>query len=167
MAEARSKAVHERDVAGAISIVDGILGNSPDDAEALMLKGSLLELQGRSGRSHGTVRQAVQSKPDYLPAHTAIISVHMQKGALDDASKQLEAMKKAAPNNPQTRYLEAQLAYQRKDFKTTRDVSQQLLKAAPRQSPVPPDGRRSRVSAGLLHPGRTFPQQGTCSKPLN
>ena len=130
MAEARSKAV-QNDVAGALSIVDGILGKSPDDAEALMLKGSLLELKGDQAAAMELYGKAVQSKPDYLPAHTAIIFVHMQKGALDDASKQLEAMKKAAPNNLQTHYLEAQLAYQRKDFKTTRDVSQQLLKAAP------------------------------------
>ena len=149
MAEARSKAV-QNDVAGALSIVDGILGKSPDDAEALMLKGSLLELKGDQAAAMELYGKAVQSKPDYLPAHTAIIFVHMQKGALDDASKQLEAMKKAAPNNLQTHYLEAQLAYQRRDFKTTRDVSQQLLKAAPNNPLFLQLGAHRRIDIGIL-----------------
>ena len=55
----------------------------------------------------------------------------MQKGAVDDAAKQLDEMKKFAPKSLQTLYLETQLAYQRKDYKKARDFSQQLLKAAP------------------------------------
>ena len=130
IADARSKAAQE-DISGALSIVDGILGKSPGDPEALMLKGSLLAYKGDQDAAMELYNKALQSKPDYLPAHTAIISLLMQKGAIDDAAKQLDAMRKVAPKNPQTVYLEAQLAYKRKDFKTVRDLSQQLLKTAP------------------------------------
>ena len=128
--QARTKAAQE-DVPGALSIVDGILDKTPGDPEALMLKASLLAFKGDQAGAMELYNRALQNKPDYLPAHTAIISSLMQKGALDDAAKQLEAMKKVAPKNLQTLYLDAQLAYQRKDFKSVRDISQQLVKAAP------------------------------------
>ena len=128
--QARTKAAQE-DVPGALSIVDGILEKTPVDPEALMLKASLLAFKGDQAGAMALYNGALQNKPDYLPAHTAIISSLMQKGALDDAAKQLEAMKKVAPKNLQTLYLDAQLAYQRKDFKSVRDISQQLVKAAP------------------------------------
>ena len=128
--QARTKAAQE-DIPGALSIVDGVLGKTPGDPEALMLKASLLAFKGDQVGAMELYNKALQSNPDYLPAHTAIISSLMQKGALDDATKQLEAMKKVAPKNLQTLYLDAQLAYQRKDFKSARDISQQLVKAAP------------------------------------
>lgn len=130
IASARTKAAQE-DISGALSIVDGILGKNPGEPEALMLKGSLLAYKGDQEGALELYNKALQSKPDYLPAHTAVITALMQKGAIDDAAKQLDAMRKVAPKNPQTLYLEAQLAYKRKDFKTVRDLSQQLLKTAP------------------------------------
>jgi putative PEP-CTERM system TPR-repeat lipoprotein len=96
-----------------------------------MLKSSLLAYKGDQESAMELYNKVLQSKPDYLPAHTAIIAALMQKDAIDDAAKQLDAMRKVAPKNPQTLYLEAQLAYKLKDFKTVRDLSQQLLKTAP------------------------------------
>ncbi len=40
-------------------------------------------------------------------------------------------MKKVAPRHPQTLYLQAVLAYDRKDFAAARDAIQQQLRAAP------------------------------------
>lgn len=130
LAEARAKSAQE-DVAGAITIIDGVLARNPGDPEALMLKGSLLAFKGDQAAAMELFRKAVQSKPDYLGAHTAIFATLMQKGAVDDAAKQLDEMKKVAPKSLQTLYLETQLAYQRKDYKKARDFSQQLLKASP------------------------------------
>lgn len=130
LAEARAKSAQE-DVAGAITIIDGVLARNPGDPEALMLKGSLLAFKGDQAAAMELFRKAVQSKPDHLAAHTAIFATLMQKGAVDDAAKQLDEMKKVAPKSLQTLYLETQLAYQRKDYKKARDFSQQLLKAAP------------------------------------
>jgi len=128
--EARTKFAQE-DVAGAIAIVDGVLSKTPGDADALLLKGSFIAFKGDQTGAVELYRKAVQSKPDHLAAHTAIFSALMQKGMVDDAAKQLEEMKKVAPKGPQTLYLESQLAYQRKDYKKARDITQQLLKLAP------------------------------------
>ena len=130
MADARAKAA-KGNVDDALLIVDSVLGKAPVDPDALMFKGTLLAFKGNQAGAMELYNKAVQSKPDYLPAHIAMVSVLMQKGAYDDAEKQLEVMKKIAPSNLQTLYLEAQLAYQRKNFKLARELSQQLIKASP------------------------------------
>ena len=130
LVEARTKFAQE-DVSGAIAILDGVLSKNPGDADALLLKGSFIAFKGDQAGAVELYRKAVQSKPDHLAAHTAIFSALMQKGMVDDAAKQLDELKKIAPNSPQTLYLESQLAYQRKDYKKARDITQQLLKQAP------------------------------------
>ena len=128
--EARGKAA-DRDISGSLATVDRILAREPANHEALMLKGSLLALTGDQDGAIRLYKMALQSRPDFIPAHSAIISALMQKGAAEDAGQQLEALKKFAPNHPQTIYLEAQMAYQRKEYRTVRTLAQQLLKSAP------------------------------------
>lgn len=130
LSEARTKFAQE-DLSGAIAIVDNVLSKTPGDPDALLLKGSLLAFKGDQTAAIELYRKATQSKPEYLAAHTAIFSALMQKGAVEEAAKQLDEMKKVAPKSIQTLYLESQLAYQRKDYKNAREISQQLLKAAP------------------------------------
>ena len=48
-----------------------------------------------------------------------------------EAGKQIDELKKFAAKDPQTRFFEAQLAYQKKDFKTARDLALALLQQAP------------------------------------
>ena len=96
IANARAKAAQD-DIAGAQSIIDGILSKTPGDPDALMIKGALLASKGDQTGAMEQYMKAVQSKPDFIPAHSAIISTLMQKGSLDDAAKQLEIMKKVAP----------------------------------------------------------------------
>mgnify|MGYP001022682039 FL=1 len=130
LASARLKAAN-RDFDGSLAIVDGILAKSPKDPEALLLKGSLASIQNDQTGALELYRKAVEAKPDFLLAHSAIISGLMQQGKIDDAVKQLEALKKVAPKHPQTIYLDTQLTYQRKDYKTAKELAQQLLKISP------------------------------------
>lgn len=55
----------------------------------------------------------------------------MRQDKIDEAGTQLEAMKKALPGNPQTFLSEAEVLYQKKDFKGARDAVQEVLKVAP------------------------------------
>lgn len=130
LTSARSRASN-KDISGALTVVDGVLAKSPNNHEALLLKGSLLAVQGDQGAAFEFYRKAVDAKPDFLPAHSAIINSLLQQGKLDDAAAQVDALKKIAPKHPQTVFLEAQLAYQRKDYKLARELSEQLLKIAP------------------------------------
>ena len=58
------------------------------------------------------------------------------------------------PSNPQTRFFEAQLAYQKKDFKPARELAQQLLQQAPNNPRVLQLAGRRRIAAGRARPRR-------------
>lgn len=130
LAQSRQKAL-AGDLKEAQSIVDKVLSKNDKDHEALLLSGSLFAAQGDNQGALERFRQAVMAKPDSLPAHSAVISALFQQRKLDEASTQLEAMKKISPKHPQTLFLAGQYAYQKQDFKAVRDIAQELLKIAP------------------------------------
>lgn len=129
--QARQKA-GQNDFVGAMALVDEVIAKSPNDYEAWKLKGDLLRVSKDTlTDALAAYRKAVESKPDFLAGHSAVVSVLLQQGNLTEAAAQVAQIVKFAPNHPQTKYLEAQLAYQKKDFKLARDQAQLVLKATP------------------------------------
>jgi cellulose synthase operon protein C len=128
---ARQKAV-ARDFDGAAAVTEGIIARDSANTEAWKLKGDLLAYaRKRPDEALAAYRQALQIDAAYMPGHVSVISLLMQQGKLDEAAKQFEELKKLAPQNPQTRFLEASLAYQQKDFKRARELSQNLVQMLP------------------------------------
>lgn len=133
---ARQKAA-ARDFAGALAITEDILGREHSNAEAWKLRGDLLlAAQNKPDEALVSYRKALEAQARFLPAHVAILRLLLQRGQLDDAAKQLEQLKTFAANNPQTKYFEAQLAYQKQDFKRARELTQELLQLAPNNAQV-------------------------------
>lgn len=130
LADARNRAAN-RNFAEAQGIIDNVLAKDPKNHDALLLNGTLLAAKGDSDGAIAMYRKAVEAKPDFLLAHSAIVSTYFRQQKHDEAGKQIEALKKIAPKHPQTLYLEAQASYQRKEYKTARELTQQLLRAAP------------------------------------
>ena len=121
-----------RDFDGAMAATEAILAKSPQNFEALKLKGDLqLFARNQPSEALETYRLSVVAKPEFLAGHSAIASLLLQQNSLEPAAKQVAEMKKFAARNPQTIYLDGQLAYQKKDFKAARELSQQLLRIAP------------------------------------
>jgi putative PEP-CTERM system TPR-repeat lipoprotein len=116
---------------GAAAIVASVLAANPANHDALLLAGSLQAVKGDTDGALERYRQAIAATPDSVLAHSAVVTTLFQQQKLEEASKQIELMKKFAPRHPQTLFLDGQAAYQRKDFKAVRDISQQLLKFAP------------------------------------
>lgn len=131
LANARIKA-GSRNFAEAQAIVDGVLAKNPTDDEALMFSGSLQAIKGNLEAAIALYRKAIEARPDSLQAHAAVISSLFQQQKLEEAVKQIDALKKIAPQHPQTLYLDAQAKYQLKDYKAVRELTQQLLKIAPK-----------------------------------
>lgn len=134
LGQARLKA-SQKDLPGAVALLDAALEKSPKLYEAWQLKGDMLAFQGNAAGAMAAYSKALEAKPDYLPAQAAIIRNLLAEGKVDDAAKQLDAMKQLAPNNPQTNYLRAMLAFQKKDYPAAREAIQQMLKVAP-ESPL-------------------------------
>ena len=143
LAMARKKAT-EQDADGALVLVDGVIAKSSANYEAWKFKGDVLFfLKKRSEDAVAAYRKALESKSDFFPAHTAIVTLLLQQANIPEAKKQFELMKKIAPGGVQTVFLEAQLAYQQKDYKAARDLTQQLLKLVP-------DNSKSLQLAGIV-----------------
>jgi len=130
LANARMKAVNQN-FDEAQTIVDQVLAKNPKNHDAFLLSGMLQAAKGNPDNALALYRKAIEAKPDFLLAHSAIISSLFQQQKLNEATKQIELLKKVAPKHPQTIYLDAQATYQRKDYKVARELTQQLLKVSP------------------------------------
>lgn len=131
IAQAREKA-GRRDFDEALAKTDEIIAKYPESYEAWKLKGDIfLYAKNSQTEALAAYRKAVQIKPDFMAGQAAVITLLMQQGNLPEAEKQVEQLKKYSATEPQTKFLEAQLAYQKKDFKLARDLVAQVLKVAP------------------------------------
>ncbi|MDS4013086.1 MAG: PEP-CTERM system TPR-repeat protein PrsT [Candidatus Accumulibacter sp.] len=134
LGEARLKA-GRNDIQGALALLDSALQKSPALYEAWVLKGDLLGLQANHDGAMQAFRKAIEAKPDLLVAHARIVGQLLATGNADDARKQVELMKQVAPNNPQTLYQSALVAYQKKELTQARETMQLMLRAVP-ESPL-------------------------------
>lgn len=123
------------DLPGAVALLDAALEKSPKLHDALQLKGDMLATNGDSAGAMAAYRKVLEVKPEYLPAHSAIIRMLLADNKLDEAGKQIDLLKETAPNHPQTHYLQAMYAYQKKDYAAARDSILLHLKFYP-ESPL-------------------------------
>lgn len=130
MLKARQK-VAARDIDGAMQAMDDILAKDPKSAEAWKLKGDIvLYAQGNVDDALVAYRKSTEVDPKFVLGHLAVLSILLEKNKLDDASAQLEQIKRLAPKISAAKYAEAQLAYQKRDYKLARALSQDLLRQA-------------------------------------
>lgn len=130
LADIRQTAAN-KDLAGARSKLDTLLSENPSNPEALLIKGNLLEFDGDASGALALYQKAIEAKPSYMNAHSAAIASLLRAEKTDEAAKQLDALKKIAAKHPQVYLLDAQVNYQRKDYKTARESAQQLLRISP------------------------------------
>ena len=128
--QARIKA-GKQDLPGALALLDAAIEKDPKLHEAWLFKGEIFAVQRDAKAAEAAYRKALELKPDYLPAHSALVSHLLNEGRFDETAKALEAMKKISPSHPQTTYLQAQLQYRKKDFKSALESIQEHLKVAP------------------------------------
>jgi len=135
IAQARQKAA-VRDYDGASALVEGVIAMSPSDHEAWKFKGDLaLYAKTQMTEALTAYRKSVALKPDFLAGQAAITALLLHQGKLTDAEQQLVKIRAFAQHHPQTQLLEAQLAFQKKDFKLARDFVQQMLRIVPMSLP--------------------------------
>ena len=124
-----------RDFDDALLAIDGVIQKNPGKSDAWKLKGDILFYEkNKTEEALLTYRKSIEANPKFMPGHIAILTILMKQGKLAEAASQLQQLKSFAANSPQTMYLEARLAYQNKDYKLARDVTQKILKSAPNSS---------------------------------
>ena len=132
--QARQKA-GQRDFEGALAMVDDVIVKTPASFEAWKLKGDIL-LYAKSEFAGALVayRKAVEIKPDFLEAHVAATTMLLREGNLSEAERQIAQIREFAPQHPQTMFLEALLAFRKKDIVVARNQIQGVLKFAPQNA---------------------------------
>lgn len=129
--QARVKA-GEGDLDGALRLLDDALARDPANERAGTLKGELLWRGKRDeAAAVAALNKTVAASPGAVGAHVALIGIHNEAGRAAEAKAQFEALKKAAPNHPDTLFIEAQQALQAGDARTARDIASRLLRGLP------------------------------------
>jgi cellulose synthase operon protein C len=124
-----------RDYQKALKMVDAALVTAPKFAEAWYVKGDILVAQGQRDAALEAYRKSAEAQRDSVAAHSASVSLLIQDEKLEEAAKQLQAMKQVLPRHPQTIYLQALLAYRQKNLPAARQAIQQQLSIMPDHLP--------------------------------
>ena len=72
-------------------------------------------------------RKALAVDPRYFPARVSLVNALFSKNDKPTLAAQIEELRKAAPNNSQTLYFDAQFAYLNKDYKKAGELIQKVL----------------------------------------
>jgi putative PEP-CTERM system TPR-repeat lipoprotein len=128
--DARQKA-GDGDVAGGLSVIESGLARAADDPEAWLAKAEVLLRKNDSAGAAEAYRQTLALRKEALVAHLALIRLAMHGNRPDEAAQQLSALQAVHPNHPETRFVEAQLTAQRRDFVRAKEMVADLLKVAP------------------------------------
>lgn len=117
---------------GAIGLIDGLIQKNPKDVAALLLKGDLQRLAKNDGDAAlATYRAAETADPGSVAARAVVVTMLLDRHDVDGAKADFAKLKAAHPNHPETRLLEAKLAYLDKDYAKVREICTALLKAYP------------------------------------
>jgi putative PEP-CTERM system TPR-repeat lipoprotein len=119
------------DVAGATAIVDDVLSKDPKQVDALVFRAALQAQSGQGEVALETYRKVLEVQPTNSVAHSALIMAALQKGKIEEAKAQLEAMQKVLPKSGQTTYMQGMVALQQKNLPLAKESAQTLLRMAP------------------------------------
>jgi putative PEP-CTERM system TPR-repeat lipoprotein len=122
----------KQQVPQAKALVDEVLAGDAKAAEAWMLKGELaLNIDKDRKAAIEAFRKAAAAKPTLLGAHVSAITTMFLEGDAAAATAQVAEMKKSFPNHPRTKFFEAELAFNAKDYKAAREHIRPVVQALP------------------------------------
>lgn len=131
VAQARREAANGN-MAEALIQADALVVKYANNPETWRLKADiLLYAKGDADGALQAYSKSVEVKKDFMLGHAGALTIYLQKGDIAGANKQLDALKAVAPNHPQTKYFEAQIAYQGRNYEKVREITQQILRVAP------------------------------------
>lgn len=118
-------------LAEANKIVDEVLIKNPREADAWHFKGDLQRAEQKLPDALAAYQKVLEIKPRTTSVHANIIMLQLQDRKLDLATKQLAEMQKVAAKQPITVYLEALIAFSKKDISAAHSAVENLLKMQP------------------------------------
>lgn len=127
---ARIKAVRG-DVATADTDVAAVLAKDPKELEALLLKGDLARTKGSNPAAIAAYEAAVKESPRNFTARLGLTGAYIANRQFDLAQQQVDELKKQQPKQPGVNYMDALIAFNKKDLTRANDAISLSLAAAP------------------------------------
>lgn len=117
--------------AEAAKLVDGVLAKNDKDQEAWQLRGELHRFSGQPVLAEEAFRKALTLDKLFIPAHQALVAIHLLKSDLSGARQQADKLRALAPLHPMTAYVDANIAFAAGEMPRARALVQRLLLVAP------------------------------------
>ncbi|MEO8938087.1 MAG: XrtA/PEP-CTERM system TPR-repeat protein PrsT [Burkholderiaceae bacterium] len=114
--------------------VDEVLAKNPKQSEGLLLNGDLLRAKGSTKEAIVAYQAALNENPRNFLARLNMASAYIAAGNLDEAQKQIDELKKQTPRHPGVTYLDALIAFNKKDYARANDAVTISLAGAPGSS---------------------------------
>ncbi len=111
--------------------VDAVLAKAPGDAEGLLLKGDLARTKGSLKDAIDAYQQTLKANPRNFIARLNLASAYLGNNEPDLAQKQIDELKKTAPKHPGVAYLDALIAFNKKDMQRANDAITVSIASAP------------------------------------
>lgn len=120
------------DTDAALQRLDVVLSREAGHEPAGLLKGEiLLRVRKEPEAALAVLRAVLQAHPGSTPARAAAAAILLQQNKGAEARAELKQLQKTAPRHLETLFLQAQVAFDDKDFKASRDIADQLLATMP------------------------------------
>lgn len=120
--------------AAAAAIDAAAAGSGGGRAEAWAMKGDLAGLRpDGQADAEAAYGQALELDPRLVKGHAGLIAIRLRANDLAGAERSAAALRSAWPSHPMTAFVDAQIAYQRRDLPKARERVQMLLKTVPDQ----------------------------------
>ena len=156
-----------RDSTTALQLTQAIKSEGREQAQAMLLRASLLMSRGEPAKTREVLQQLRQSNykylrvPEQMTVHITMTEADLALGDLDSAAKSLAPLADAAPEALVTHYLRARIALMKGDGATAIAESQRALRVAPDHL-----GSQLLLAAAQLSRGSTEQAEGLLTKVL-
>lgn len=144
------------DVEGALAIAEQQTGRKPPIPEAWQLLGDLrfFAKADRAGALEA-YRTALVAQPDFVAAHSGVLTLLLARGELPEAKEQLARLRAAAPFEPRTVYFTASVALLAGELEKAHEQIQRLLKVDPSNTQFLQLAGAIDLRRGALHSAET------------
>ncbi len=124
-------AMQKQEIKPALSLVERALASDAKSVDGWLMKGDLERALGKPEEALIAYQRAWEISPRDISANINLASMHMLAGRLEPAKKNIETIRKAAPDSPIGYYLQALLEFRNKNYAAADVAVKQLIAKVP------------------------------------
>lgn len=121
----------ERDFDAASNALDGVLSRAPNELQALLLQGELLQIVKEDAKASEAYRKILALHPENGPAAINLASILIAGKEYQEAAKVIATLHDSSPKHPAPHYMRALLEFSQGKHKAALDAVQESLAMAP------------------------------------